>query len=164
MCVRVCWPLPVSVRGGKVESGETSGGRPAAWEVWELERNYKERDVIRQRLQSKNHLQQHQMTKLSPKKYSFYVDSPVKLNSLSYRSLQMQMIGRSRMDSFFFFFFAVSASPPGPSFLFRVANRMLIAACRTQQMKKYIYLLYLGPHIHQLVQLFPNFFCRAPLL
>lgn len=44
----------------------------------------------------------------------------------------MQMIGRSRMDSFFFFFFDASApaSPPCPSFLFSVANRMLIAACR----------------------------------
>lgn len=48
---------------------------------------------------------------------------------VSYRSLQMQMIGRSRIVSFFFFFFA-SASPC-PSFLFRTANSMLMAACRT---------------------------------
>lgn len=57
LCVRMClcavcvsWPLPVSVRGGKAESGGKSGGRPAAWEVGELEHNWKERKVIRQYL------------------------------------------------------------------------------------------------------------------
>lgn len=47
----------------------------------------------------------------------------------------MQIIGRSRMDSFFFFFFVSVASPLCPSFLFRVAKRTLIAAWQTRQMK-----------------------------
>lgn len=47
----------------------------------------------------------------------------------------MQIMGRRRMDSFFFFFFADSAaaSPLCPSFLFRVANRILMAACNEKQ-------------------------------
>lgn len=60
-------------------------------------------------------------------------------HSFPYRSLQMQMIGRSRIGSLFFFFFAVSvpASPPCPSFLFRTANSMFMAACRAHQRAKH---------------------------
>lgn len=80
---------------------------------------------------------QHSSTKTRPPYHlinnSIHFIAIVKPQSLSYRSLQMQMIGRSRMDSFFFFFFAVSApaSPPCPSFLLSVANRMFMAACQT---------------------------------
>lgn len=75
-------------------------------------------------------------TNYSHKKYTVHMNSSIQAHIRSYRSLQMQMIGLSRMDSFFFFFFAVSAaSPPCPSFLFRVANSTLIAACWTQQTK-----------------------------
>lgn len=55
----------------------------------------------------------------------------VKCQCLSYRSLHMQMIGRSSTDSFFFFLaFSVAASPPCVSFLFSTDNRMLMAAYR----------------------------------
>lgn len=43
LCTPVCdcmiVPLTVSERGGKAESVGNSGGRPAVWEVWELEHN-----------------------------------------------------------------------------------------------------------------------------
>lgn len=55
-CVSVCWPPPVSVWGEKAESGGKSGGTPAAWEVWGLERTWKAREIRQCQHKGKNNL------------------------------------------------------------------------------------------------------------
>lgn len=59
-------------------------------------------------------------------------------HSKTYRSLQMQMIGRSSTDCFFFFFFKAltpDSSPSLLSFRFRVANKILMAAWANEKNK-----------------------------